>query len=167
MTDAQPHLRLHFLFPATSMNPLACRSLLSALVYGYEPILLNWGAKETGGKARQIKVHLDVEGTLVAATSLTLSTTQVQGVRDYLARNVTDPADLVFMVDAFGTSESSLVVISSVDWVPDSALAARRQTSGFSSRPRSLSTALSVFLRPRLLFDVPRLTFHSPADGRP
>jgi hypothetical protein len=39
------------------MNALACKSLLSALVHGYEPVLLNWGAHETGGKARQIKVR--------------------------------------------------------------------------------------------------------------
>lgn len=48
---------LHFLFPATHMTTLACRTLLSSLVMGYEPVVINWGSKETGGKARQIKVR--------------------------------------------------------------------------------------------------------------
>lgn len=108
-------VRLHFLFPLTAFSPLACKSLLSALVLGYEPVLLNWGAKETGGKARQIKVRR-LRRLAASSSSRRLADRsrlppglprprrrpQVQGVRNYLANNVTDPNDLVFMVDAFG-----------------------------------------------------------------
>lgn len=49
------------------MNPLSCKSLLSALVHSYEPILLNYGSKETGGKARQIKARLILTASLILA----------------------------------------------------------------------------------------------------
>lgn len=50
--------RLHFLFPATMMGPLGCKSLLSALLNNFEPILLNFGSQETGSAARLLKVGL-------------------------------------------------------------------------------------------------------------
>jgi hypothetical protein len=50
----QPNL--HFLLPATHATPEFCKTLLTTLVHGYEPTVINWGRKETGGEARQIKV---------------------------------------------------------------------------------------------------------------
>jgi hypothetical protein len=48
--------KLHFLLPATHATPEFCKTLLTTLVHGYEPTVINWGRKETGGEARQIKV---------------------------------------------------------------------------------------------------------------
>lgn len=54
--------RLHFLLPATHATPEFCKTLLTALVHGYEPTVINWGRKEKGGEARQIKVSSSSNG---------------------------------------------------------------------------------------------------------
>ncbi|KAL7410116.1 hypothetical protein BDY24DRAFT_372130 [Mrakia frigida] len=72
--------KLHFLLPATHSTPEFCKTLLTTLLHDYEPLVINWGANATGVRARQIKV---------------------KGVHEYISKNVTDPKDLIFMIDAF------------------------------------------------------------------
>ncbi|KAL7412095.1 hypothetical protein BDY24DRAFT_416644 [Mrakia frigida] len=61
-------------------TPEFCKTLLTTLLHDYEPLVINWGVQASGGKARQIKI---------------------KGVHEYISTNVSDPSDLIFMIDAF------------------------------------------------------------------
>jgi len=73
--------RLHLLMAASHASPEFCRSLTTALVEGYEPVLLGWGM-DWGEHFRN-------------------RAAKIYTVHQYLQHNLTSPADLVLVVDGF------------------------------------------------------------------
>ena len=71
--------RFHLLFAAHKSSPAFCRSLTTALWYGYEPIIVNWGVDR--GAAYKNKAA------------------KLRSVYDYLQQNVSSPDDIVAMID--------------------------------------------------------------------
>lgn len=48
--------QLHLLLPATHSTPEFCKTLLTSLLYGYSPVVINWGFKDRGREGRLAKV---------------------------------------------------------------------------------------------------------------
>jgi hypothetical protein len=100
--------KLHLLLPidsgaAKSQQLGFCRTLLSLLVHGYDPIIINWDADHSRGVG--FLQRLKITGTPYlpfVQVQTTPNAIHMQGVHDYLT-NITNQGaddDIVFMMDA-------------------------------------------------------------------